>query len=116
MDIASVVAPQAGVFLLETEAGESGWHFHGMPFDMKPPAATLEVVSVTESDGSITCRVTADSYARVVTLRGNAVADVNYFDLRAGETKLVKLRWPGDLPPSPLFFKPWNGPAIPVNP
>lgn len=116
VDLTSVADPQSGVFLLETEAGESGWYFHGMPFRMNPPAATLEVAAVAESDGSITCRVTADSYARVVTLRGNAVAEENYFELRAGETKLVKLRWPGDLAASPLFFKPWNGPAIPVNP
>lgn len=115
MDISSIPNLHEGVFVAERSEGDSGWYFHGMPHRMNPPDAHLEVASVTESDGSITCRVSSDSYARVVTLRGNAVADVNYFDLRAGETKLVRLRWPEGESRSPLCFKPWNGAAVSIN-
>ncbi len=115
LDISSVSNLSEGVFVAANRGEELGWYFHGMPSDINPPATLIKVTSVTESDGSITCQITADSYARVVTLRGNAIADVNYFDLRAGETKVVKLHWPDGTPRSPLFFQPWNGAAIPIK-
>ncbi|CAN5729740.1 glycoside hydrolase family 2 TIM barrel-domain containing protein [soil metagenome] len=115
LDPAAIPTPQDGVFLAECGPGEGGWYFHGMPFEMTPPPTVLDVRAALANDGSILCQVTARSYARVVTLRGVAVADDNYFDLRAGETRSVRLEFDQGVERSALFFKPWNGSSAPIN-
>lgn len=116
VDVSAIPSPQEGVFLAESEEGESGWYFHGMPYSMHPPAVTLCIESHQEDSGAIVCQIKADTYARVVTLSGQAIADDNYFDLRAGESKTVRLEFPEEQPVSALSFKAWNGSAIQIWP
>jgi beta-mannosidase len=115
LDPTAIPDPQGGVFVAKCGPDESGWYFHGMPFEMTPPSAVLEVQATSDRDGSIICQVTARSYARVVTLQGTAVADDNYFDLRAGETRNVRLVFDQGAERSALSFKPWNGSSVPIN-
>lgn len=116
VDISTVISPQGGVFVAESGESDIGWYFHGMPYRMNPPATTLSLKSHREDSGAIVCEITADTYARVVTLSGQAIADDNYFDLRAGATKTVRLELPEEQPASALSFTAWNGSPIQVWP
>lgn len=111
VDPTQVPDPQAGVFHLA-----DGWYFHGMPSEMKPPRARLSVETSPAGDGKLISRVTADSYARVVTLRGEAIAEENYFELRAGETRLIRVTPTAAPTGTPLFFKAWNSEATEIWP
>ena len=114
--LSGVPSPQGGILLAESGGGDIGWYFHGMPYRMSPPATTLDLKSHREDTGAIVCEITADTYARVVTLSGQAIADDNYFDVRAGETKTVRLELSGEQSLSALSFKAWNAPAVQVWP
>lgn len=114
LDLTAIGDPQAGVFVAEAGAGESGWYFDGMPFEMNIPPAILEVETLGQDPAAITCRVTSATYARVVTLRGEAMADENYFDLRAGKSKIVRLELPENGGTPALHFEAWNSSAVQV--
>ena len=112
----AIVAPQDGVFFAEGGAGETGWYFHGMPYEMNPSEAVLSVETLEQGSDTLLCRITATSYARVVTLSGDAVADDNYFDLRAGEVKTITLKLSAGLSIDSLSLKAWNGASVYLRP
>jgi beta-mannosidase len=112
----SIVAPQGGVFFAEGGAGETGWYFHGMPYEMTPPEAVLNVETLAQHADTLLCSITANSYARVVTLSGTAVADDNYFDLRAGEVKTITLKLSAGLSVDNISLKAWNAEPVYLRP
>lgn len=105
----------AGVFHAVTEEDkmESGWYFHGMPREMMPPPASLQIRQTEPSDSGWTLDITTDSYARVVTLRGPIIPGDNYFDLRAGETRRISLT-PEKGFTGPIGIEAWNAPYQPI--
>lgn len=107
------VHSEAGVFHAVTEGTdeESGWYFHGMPHQMTPPPASLEVTHAGSLDNEMIVDISTDSYARVVTFRGPVVASHSYFDLRAGETRRVTLKVEKNFPLEEVpAVEAWNAP------
>jgi beta-mannosidase len=70
---------------LDSAAGsDRAWYYAGLPRHMTLPAVRLEV---TRSGHDII--ISTDTFARVVTLDGDADFSDNYFDILPGETRRV---------------------------
>jgi beta-mannosidase len=95
-------------------AAHSSWYYPGMPYEMTPPPAALAVERVSDNELSIT----ADVYARVVTLEAkDAVFSENYFDLRPGETRRITWRQAASADPvGEISVWCWNGAPAGLKP
>lgn len=88
---------------------DRAFYYVGMPHQMKIPPAELRTTRKYDSETSGEIVVSADSYARVVTLSGDAVFSDNYFDLLPCEEKTV--HWhslPGEKSGLPMSETCWN--------
>lgn len=95
--------------------GESGWYFHGMPYEMTPPSTRLELKQVGREQDAIIVAVTGHDYARVVTFHGPVVAEDNYFELPAGESRVIRLRaQPGERV-NRIAVSAWNAPRTSIE-
>ncbi len=86
---------------------DRAWYFRGMPREMPLPDAHVEV-TCDPPDRPTTITVTADFYARVVTLHGGIIASDNYFDLLPGETRSISVEYPNTDPQPPISVTWWN--------
>lgn len=104
-DLAGLDAGSLLVLDLDWREGKDrAWFYPGMPWFMAPPPVTLKVKPV---DGGVL--VKAAGYARVVTLDGDAVFSDNYFDLLAGEERLISYRpLPGAAADQQISVRCWN--------
>ncbi|MCE5197718.1 MAG: sugar-binding domain-containing protein [Armatimonadota bacterium] len=74
---------------LTCDAGtDRAFYYVGMPYQMNPPAAKLQV-NREDGSGSGKITISSDTYGRVVTLDADLDFSDNYFELLPGEKKVV---------------------------
>ncbi|MBB6672985.1 beta-mannosidase [Cohnella nanjingensis] len=67
-------------------------YFDALPKELRLPKATLQVEVRAADDCSGTIAITADAFARVVTIEEDLLLSDNYFDLLPGEQRIVSYR------------------------
>lgn len=103
------------VFDWSSRSGEARTLYYaaGMPGEMKLPQTRIQVKRVEAGDRE-GIEICATSYARVVTLEGDALFSDNYFDLIPGEKKRVEWK---KVPQGKgkIELSAWNSPLQTVN-
>lgn len=74
--------------LITDQGCDRAWHYIGMPYEMNPAPAVLQVNRKTDTS----IEIATDNYARVVTLSGdNLMFSDNYFDILPGQNRLIHI-------------------------
>lgn len=115
MEIARTGLASQGVLVADVafEGGaDRAIYYPGLPKDMALPSALLQVRHEQRPGGEGAVAITANIYARVVTLEGDAEFDDNYFDLMPGESRTIGWRPLDPRYAGPPRVRAWNGEAV----
>ena len=97
------------VLVADLKAGrhcDRAWHFHGLPFQIRPLPVTLFFRRAPGRGNREAVVIKAGSYARVVTLSAGAAFSDNYFDLLPGEAR--RIEWNAQPDAGPIYISCWN--------